>query len=350
MYPFRYLPKCTLLVCLLAVACFWLLEERRSQRRWHSCYENSGAVRSVCGSHALCSSIQYDKSLYGAYAGPLYQVTRQSDETTADIRLLPDGYADAASQDSFCVNTKCTITKIYDQSSNHNDLTLAPPGGADTCAGPNGYDLPAVANALPIMADGHKVCGISIVPGTGYRNDAATGVVVHGQPEGVYVVTSAIPLDGKCCFDFGNAEVNNRDNGASHMDAISIGCTNSPGYPCTTPTHAGLDMENGIYGSLSVPTGTAFVTDMGANDGQQSFTIWQGNAQSGSLTTTGSKSLPAGYSPMNQEGAIILGVGGDNSNRDAGYFFEGVMTQGTPTDAVMNSVQSNIVAAAYAGL
>ena len=48
--------------------------------------------------------------------------------------------------------------------------------------------------------------------------------------------------------------------------------------------------------------------------------------------------------PMHTEGAIILGVGGDNSNSSAGSFFEGVMTAGDPTDAADNSVQANIVA------
>ena len=52
--------------------------------------------------------------------------------------------------------------------------------------------------------------------------------------------------------------------------------------------------------------------------------------------------------PMHKEGAIILGVGGDNSNSSAGSFFEGVMTAGYPTDAADNSVQANIVSVGYA--
>jgi hypothetical protein len=52
---------------------------------------------------------------------------------------------------------------------------------------------------------------------------------------------------------------------------------------------------------------------------------------------------------MRQEGAIILGIGGDNSNEAKGYFFEGVMTRGMPSIHAMEAVQSNIVAAAYAG-
>jgi hypothetical protein len=37
--------------------------------------------------------------------------------------------------------------------------------------------------------------------------------------------------------------------------------------------------------------------------------------------------------PSYQEGAIVLGTGGDNSNWSVGTFFEGVMTAGYPTDA-----------------
>jgi non-reducing end alpha-L-arabinofuranosidase len=290
------------------------------------------------------AAISTTRALYRAYTGPLYQVMRQSDKRHINIGLLRDGYANAAAQDTFCANTSCTITRLYDQSPNHNDLTPAPPGGAARGPGPDGYDLPVVANALPATVAGHKVYGIAISPGMGYRNDSPKGTAVHGEPEGVYMVTSALNLNGKCCFDFGNAETNNLDNKAGHMDAINIMCN---GNPCSPD--AGLDMEDGIYGHLKVPGRSPFVTDMGASDGQHTFAIYQGNAQSGGLTSTGILLLPKGYQPMQQEGAIILGIGGDNSNWAEGYFFEGVMTRGMPTDQAMEAVQSNIVAARYAG-
>lgn len=284
------------------------------------------------------------RALYSAYRGPLYQVTRQSDNAHINIGLLPSGYADAAAQDRFCAGTTCTITKLYDQSPNHNDLKPAPPGGAAHGPGPNGYDIPAVANALPVTIAGHKVYGIAISPGMGYRNDSPKQTAVNGQPEGVYMVTSALNLNRKCCFDFGNAETNNLDNKAGHMDAINIMCHGNPCHP-----DAGLDMEDGIYGHLKVPAGTTFVTDMGASDGQHTYAIYQGNAQGGSLTTTGRIPLPKGYQPMRQEGAIILGTGGDNSNWATGYFFEAVMTKGMPSASAMEAVQKNIVAAKYVG-
>lgn len=298
----------------------------------------------VASATPCVAAISTTRALYGAYTGPLYQVTRRSDKTSADIGLLPDGYANAAAQDTFCAGTTCTITKIYDQSANHNDLTPAPPGGAAKGPGPDGYDLPAVADALPAMVARHKVYGISISPGMGYRNNNPKGTAVRGEGEGVYMVTSALHLNEKCCFDFGNAETNSLDNDKGHMDAINVMCY---GSPCRLG--AGLDMENGIYGNLLVPTGTTFVTDMGVSDGQHSYAIYQGNAQSGGLTSTGMIPLPKGYQPMQQEGAIILGIGGDNSNWATGYFFEGVMTKGMPTKETLEQVQGNIVAAGYAG-
>ena len=298
----------------------------------------------VASATPCVAAISTTRALYRGYTGPLYEVTRQSDNARADVGLLPDGYANAAAQDTFCANTKCTITKIFDQSSNHNDLTPAPPGGAARGPGPNGYDVPAVADALPAMVGGHKVYGVAIAAGMGYRNDSPKGTAVHGEPEGVYMVSSALNLNEKCCFDFGNAESNDLDNKAGHMDAINVMCH---GEPCSPD--AGLDMEDGIYGHLKVPSGTAFVTDMGVSDGQHSYAIYQGNAQSGGLTSTGIIPLPKGYQPMQQEGAIILGIGGDNSNSATGYFFEGVMTKGMPTEKALEKVQRNIVEAKYAG-
>src|SRR5689334_3958166 len=71
------------------------------------------------------------RALYAAYNGPLYQVKRASDGATTNVSpLSAGGYANSATQDSFCANTYCTITEIYDQSGNGNNLTDAPAGGA----------------------------------------------------------------------------------------------------------------------------------------------------------------------------------------------------------------------------
>jgi hypothetical protein len=77
------------------------------------------------------------------------------------------------------------------------------------------------------------------------------------------------------------------------------------------------------------------------------FALKGGNAQSGTLTTIYDGARPSGYNPMKKQGAIILGIGGDNSNSAQGNFFEGVMTSGNAPDATDDAVQANIVAAGY---
>ena len=167
------------------------------------------------------------------------------------------------------------------------------------------------------------------------------------------MLTSALHLNHRCCFDFGNAETNDLDNKHGHMDAINIKCRGRYRDPGVNLAEclpdAGLDMEDGIPGHFPVVPGTKFATVMGANDGNKTFAIYQGNAQTGTLTSTGTIALPEVYQPMKMEGAIILGIGGDNSNWDTGYFFEGVMTMGAPTAEAMAAVQANITAAKYEG-
>src|ERR1700690_1189325 len=98
--------------------------------------------------------------------------------------LLSAAYANAATQDAFCTNTTCIITKIYDQSSKHNDLTISS-GRRYKGPGPNGSDLGAAADGLPVTAGGHQIYGVSISPGMGYHNIRTSGVAVNGKPEGM---------------------------------------------------------------------------------------------------------------------------------------------------------------------
>ena len=290
------------------------------------------------------------RALYRTYRGPLYQVTRASDGKTADIGVLETGgYADAAAQNSFCAGTVCTITRIYDQSPDHNDLGVGPIGGN------GGPDAAAIANALPVTIGGHQVYGVSVQAGVGYRNDVTRGVPVGSQPQGAYMVTSGTHVDALCCFDFGNAETSGTDNGNGHMDAINFG-TECWFTPCTgSGPWDQADMENGLFagGNGSDPgnrgNSSTFVTAMLKNNGTTTYAIKDANAQSGSLTTEYNGPLPdiGGYTPMHQEGAVILGTGGDNSNESDGSFFEGVITAGYPSDVADAAVQANIVAVGY---
>ncbi|GAA4636745.1 hypothetical protein GCM10023196_087710 [Actinoallomurus vinaceus] len=293
------------------------------------------------------------RALFGSYAGPLYQLTRASDHATHDVGVLSaGGYADVADHDAFCNGTTCGITKIYDQSSRHNDLTPSPAGTAGT-----GADSPADASEIAVTAGGHKAYGVWISPQHGYRHAVGSGVAQNGQPEGMYMVASGTHVGSACCFDYGNAEAVPADTGNGHMDAVSI-ATTCYFAPCTgSGPWVEADLENGMFqganGSNTANLGnnSTYVTALLKNNGQTTYALKGGDAQSGGLTTWWNGALPnrGGYIPMHQEGSIILGTGGDNSNWNMGTFFEGVMTSGYPTDAADNAVQANIVSVGYSG-
>ncbi len=302
------------------------------------------------------------RALFANYSGPLYQIQRASDHQYLDISVqTPGGYANADPQAPFCSGTSCTITKIYDQSSQHNDLPISA-GGYWKGPGPNGSDNGANAMALPVTVGGHHVYGVKIDTGMGYRIYHTKGVATNGQPEGMYMVAGGTYYNSGCCFDYGNAETDGGDDGNGTMDAVYFGTlcwfgyVVEPNQPCAgRGPWVMADMENGLFaggnGHNSNNTGinTNFVTAMLKNNGQTTYSIRGGNAQSGSLTTWYSGGLPTrgGYIPMHQQGSIILGTGGDNSNGAQGEFFEGLMTAGYPSDAAENAVQANIVAAGY---
>jgi hypothetical protein len=294
------------------------------------------------------------RTLFAGYTGPLYQLTRASDGTTHDVHPLSDGYANAADHDAFCAAATCTITKIYDQTPNHNDLLPGPQGSQGT----QSPDRSADASALAITAGGHKAYGLWITPGVGYRSTpgrAAVGVAVNGQPEGAYMVASGTHVNSGCCFDYGNAEAQADDTGAGHMDAVNLGTT-CFFKPCTgSGPWVAADLENGLFqgagtnnsNSANLGNSSPFVTAMLKNNGS-TFAVKGGNAQTGGLSTWWNGPLPTGYT-MQQEGGIILGTGGDNSNWAEGTFFEGVMTAGYPSDAADNAVQANIASVGYSG-
>ncbi|KAJ5993104.1 alpha-L-arabinofuranosidase B domain protein [Penicillium sp. IBT 35674x] len=246
------------------------------------------------------------RALYDSYSGPLYQISRASDSTTADISPVSAGsVADASAHDSFCEGTSCSITIIYDQTGNTNHLTQAPGGGAAP-----GPDNLASATGAPVMLNGQKAYGVQIQPGMGYRCDTAVGTATGDEPEGMYAVLDGTDYNGACCFDYA--------------------------MPRQTMT------------TMVTPIWRRFTLDLLSSKGSQIISIRGGDAASGSLGTYWSGPYPTGYSPMQKEGAIILGIGGDNSNGAQGTFYEGVMTSGYPSDDTENSVQANIVAAKYA--
>lgn len=310
------------------------------------------------------------RALYADYNGPLYQVVRQSDGRSLDIGVVqpvaspvpdPGGYADAAAQDAFCANTYCWMTKIYDQSGKHNDLTQAPRGGF---SGPalGGFNNVPVADMAPIMVMGHKVYGIFIEPGMGLRNDDPKGTAVDDQAEGQYWLINGQHFNSGCCFDYGNAEIDSRDDDNGTMEATYFGDAPYWFHGTLPGPWIETDQENNLVGCVN-PDGSKFCSTLPAvtwrfvtaiaKGEPHHWTSMGGDAQQGPLSVMFSgQRVNATYDPMRKQGAILLGNGGDNSNSSQGTFYEGAMTAaGTfPTDETDQKVQANVVAAEYSVL
>jgi hypothetical protein len=58
------------------------------------------------------------RALYGAYDGPLYELSRNSDGKTASVRALAaSGFANIKTHDGFCPKMdSCVISRVFDQS------------------------------------------------------------------------------------------------------------------------------------------------------------------------------------------------------------------------------------------
>ena len=303
------------------------------------------------------------RALFAAYNGPLYQIQRASDGGHLNIGLAAaGGVVNSAPQVSYCSGTTCTITELYDQTANANNMPISPGTSCSGCAGgisgpgPNGSDIGTNAMALPVTVGGQPAYGALFnAQGMGYRINNAKNVPTGSQPEGVYMMTSSNVTSNGCCFDFGSGETNDSDDGNATMNAIYYG-TDCWTQNCTgSGPWVGGDLENGMFfsntgnnpASISGEYGS-FLSAWEKNNGTTNFTLKYGNGQQGALTQSYSGALPNGYNPMKVQNSIELGTGGDNSIWGNGEFFEGAVTAGFPSDATENAVQANLVAAGYA--
>jgi hypothetical protein len=300
------------------------------------------------------------RALFAAYSGPLYQVKRSSDGKTLDIGVVSGGYANASAQDTFCINTICLINLIYDQSKNGNHLYQASPGPQFPGPAKGAFDTQPIADMAPITIGGHKVYGVYIMPGMGFRNNNASGIAINDEPEGIYYVIDGTHYDSGCCFDYGNSSTNGRAVGTGTMETTYFGTATAWGSGNGPGPWIMADMEAGLFSGYSAKQNVAdptidswrFVTAVVDGGGGNKWDLRGGNAQKGGLTTFYSGVRPGSqnnnaYYPMNKKGGILLGTGGDNGNGSSGTFYEGVMTTGYPTEVTTDAVQANIVDARY---
>jgi len=294
------------------------------------------------------------RALYAAYAGPLYNVTRPDGQSFSVPVLSAGGFANKAAHDQFCSKLDCVISNVFDQSPNGNHLGQR-------------HKLVNASQHPITVHGGQQVYGMWFDPGFGYHVDKTQGVAQGNEPESIFAVLSGTHFNGGCCFDYGNSESNNKDDGDGTMEAIYFGNAHWRGNSGSgSGPWVGADLEQGMYyggGNASVknmnntPLPFPFVTAYlrGGTDG---FMLKGGDATKGALTTmydgprpfvdqNGNNTGGRHYQPAKKQGAIILATGGDNSNSAMGCFYEGVMVSGVTTDETDEAVQANIVAVAY---
>ncbi len=209
-------------------------------------------------------------------------------------------------QDAFCSGTTCTISTIYDQSPQGNDLRVSPPahwlpdGGTE-----------ANAIAAKIQVGGHTVYGIYVSAfstNVAYRKNKTKGVATGDQPEAMYMVLDGKRSSSYCCFDYGNAETDGADDGNATMEAIYWGSNTQWSKGGGSGPWVAGDLENGMYegNSSNTPSNTpvvfTYVTAMLKGPSGDHFTLKAGDAQSGTLMVKWDGARPPGYSPNKLQG------------------------------------------------
>jgi hypothetical protein len=303
------------------------------------------------------------RALAKAYAGPLYQVRSGSSSmntgsggTTKDIGMTADGFADTATQDSFCSGSTCTFSILYDQSGNGNNLKVAPAGttsGGTYSAMP---DFESTANKS-LTVSGHKVYSLYMNAREGYRLTAVgKGMPTGAKAQGIYELADGTHAGTACCWDFGDVSTN--PTVYTTMNTIFFGTGFWGSGTGSGPWFMG-DFEGGVWAdatnppdknsndpSMKVPF--AFGVVKTAPPSAYTLRAANGNLPTATgLTTAFSGSFAASVKTWNNSGGILLGIGSDNSNNSFGTFFEGAITNGEPSDTTDASVMANVQAAGY---
>ena len=308
------------------------------------------------------------RALTKKYSGPLYQVRSGSSSTntgtggtTHDIGMTADGFADTAAQDAVCTGTVCTVSKLYDQSGNGNDLIRAAKGlaGNGTRSGEDCYESSATKGTLTVA--GHNVHSLYMAQYEGYRLTSVGKNMPRGTAaQGIYMLADGTRSGTACCWDFGNVTTDPTKYGV--MNTLFLG-TAYWGKGAGSGPWFMADFEAGVWagGSKAGDPGWGSLNDAHpANPNNPSmkvpyafgilkttttnYTLKAGNIQSGALTTSYDGALPKS---MDNLGGITLGVGGDNSNNSWGTFYEGAITAGAPSEASDTAVYANVQALGY---
>ena len=297
------------------------------------------------------------RALSKNYTGPMYQVRSGSSAMNTgsggmlkDIPMLPDGFADTAVQDAFCSGTTCTVSLLYDHSGNGNHLPVAKKGLSAGGATAAMDDYESAANKGMMTIKGHKVYSLYMNAREGYRiMRVGTKMPVGSASQGIYMLADGTHSGTACCWDFGNVTTNPQTyadmntlffgvafwgkgagSGPWMMADFEAGVW-SGGSKIGDPGWGGLnDAQNRVNPanpSLKVPFAFGTLRTQ-ANPSQ--WTLRGADLQTATnITTAYQGAMPKEISNI---GAVVLGVGGDNSNNSWGTFYEGAIVAGYPTN------------------
>ena len=141
------------------------------------------------------------------------------------------------------------------------------------------------------------------------------------------------------------------------MEAIYFGTWNASRFGWSGGVGKGpwvmADLEDGLWAGSQTPVNPQntpvdadFVTAM-VKGRAGGFALKGGDAHAGKLGLLYEGPRPRGYETMKKQGAIVLGIGGDNSDGAEGTFYEGLIASGYSSDEADDAVMANIVAAGY---
>jgi hypothetical protein len=315
------------------------------------------------------------RRLLSTYTGPLYQVRSNSSAQNTgtggelhDIPMTADGFADKAAVDTACGATVCTVAKLYDQSGKGNHITVAKGGLTNGGEYADDDDFETIATKGAIKVGGRDVYALYMEARQGYRQTmAGAGMALGDDPQGIYMLADGTRTGTACCWDFGNVTPNPKSYAEMNTLFLGVaywgrGAGNGPWF--------GADFEAGVWMGGSEPgdPGWGGLNDAANAPANSNNPAMKVKYALGFLKTTNSPeryalrmadvatatdvtTAYAGNYPstkhLDSKGAVVLGVGGDNSNNSWSTFYEGAIVAGFPDDATELAVMKNIQAAKY---
>lgn len=315
------------------------------------------------------------RRIYSEYTGPLYQVRSGSNAMNTgsggqlhDIPQNADGFADKAAQDAVCANTTCTVSLLYDQSGRENHLPVAKAGLTNGGQYAGMDDFESIANKGALKVNGRDVYSLYMEARQGYRTTKpGNGMPIGSEAQGIYMLADGTRAGTACCWDFGNVTPNPKSY--AEMNTLFLGVAywgkgegNGPWF--------GADFEAGVWMGGSKPGepgwgGLDDAKNAPRNENNPSmrvkyalgflktgpnpdrYALRMADIATANSVHTGYAGAFPSTKHFDNKGAIVLGVGGDNSNNSWGTFYEGAIVRGFPSDDTENAVFQHLKSVGY---